>query len=114
MSLNDTPIIQKNYDFLRYLIPILNRFPKSHKFLLADRIQSRVLDNQEKLIEAYYAPSSEKQALLRQINLSLEQLRFLIRLCHDLQLLDHSRYEHISRMINEIGAMLGGWIKSLK
>jgi hypothetical protein len=109
----NTPLLQKNYDFLLYLIPILQKLPRNQKFLLADRIQNKVMDNQEKILQALYAPKPEKLMVLNEINLSLEQLRFLFRLCHDLKLIDTHRYEYVSRQTNEIGAMVGGWRKIL-
>ncbi len=107
-------ILQKNYDFLRYLVPILQGIPRNQKFLIADRIQNLVMDNQELFLEAYYsAQGTTKKTALQKVNLNLEKLRFLFRLCHDLRLTDTARYEHISRLTNEIGAMTGGWLKTL-
>lgn len=106
-------ILQKNYDFLLYLIPVLQKFPRNQKFLLADRIQNKTLDNQELLIQAFYSKPDQKVELLKKVNIQLEQLRFLFRLCHDLKYVDTGRYEFISKLVNEVGAMLGSWMKSL-
>ena len=38
-------------------------------------------------------------------------VRYQTRLCRDLDLLDVRRYEHVSKLINEIGENLGGWIR---
>ena len=46
--------ITKLYDYLLWLIPKLERFPRSQKFLLADRIEILMLDILELLIEAAY------------------------------------------------------------
>jgi hypothetical protein len=110
----NAPIIQKNYDFLLYLIPILQKLPRNQKFLLADRIQNLVMDNQEILLTAYYSERETRVGLLQEANLNLEKLRTWFRLCYDLKLINADRYEFISHFVNEIGAMLGGWLKSLK
>ncbi|MEK7728454.1 MAG: hypothetical protein AAB354_08565 [candidate division KSB1 bacterium] len=34
-------VLVLSYDFLKYLIPILSKFPRDQKFLLADRIPLR-------------------------------------------------------------------------
>ena len=47
-------------------------------------------------------------------NLKLERLRYLIRLSHDLQLINNKKYGAISEKINTIGGTVGNWIKSLK
>ena len=43
--------IEAHYQFLVWLGPALENFPKSHKFTLADRIQNQALDILEALIE---------------------------------------------------------------
>lgn len=47
--------LEKCYQFLLWLIPAVEKFPKSQKFLLGDRIQNLVLDVLENLIEATYS-----------------------------------------------------------
>ncbi len=34
-------VLTLSYDFLKYLVPILSKFPRDQKFLLADRIPLR-------------------------------------------------------------------------
>ncbi|HRL75975.1 MAG TPA: hypothetical protein PLC86_09565 [Candidatus Accumulibacter phosphatis] len=49
---------------------------------------------------------------LMQVNLRLERLRLLFRFSLDLHLLDPRRYEFAARAIDEIGRLVGGWIKA--
>jgi hypothetical protein len=101
--------ITKLYDFILWIIPKLERFPRGQKFLIADRIESLMLDILEDLIEAAY--SRRKDAVLRSANLRLEKLRYLIRLSKDLRLLDLNAYEHTALCITGIGTSIGGWLK---
>lgn len=102
--------LEKNYQFLLWLIPTVDKFPRSQKFTLGDRIQSSALDVQESLIAATYSEKSSSH--LYAANLHLEKLRMLMRLSHDLEFLDLRRYEFSARAIEEIGRMVGGWIKA--
>lgn len=102
--------LEKWYQFLRWLIPTVEKFPKSQKFTLGDRIQSGALDVLERLIEATY--SRQAVPILMAANLGLEKLRLLFRLANDLYLLDLRRYEFAARAIDEVGRMVGGWIKA--
>ena len=77
------------YDLLLYLVPQLAKYPRTHKFLLADRIQNHVTDLLEILIEAYYSPREAKRPLLLRANLMLEKIRYLVRLSKDLQCTPH-------------------------
>ena len=90
--------------------PAVEKFPRSQKFLLGDRIQSTALDVLERLIEATYTKGL-RPALLA-ANLGLEKLRFLFRLATELKYLDLRRYEHAARSVDEIGRLVGGWLKS--
>jgi hypothetical protein len=63
----------------------------------------------EGLIDATYARAVT--AILGRVNLLLEKLRFLIRIAKDLHYLDLRRYEHAARAIDEIGRLVGGWIR---
>jgi len=70
--------VTKLYDFLLWMIPKIEKFPRSKKFVLGDRIENLMLDILGLLIEADY--SGKKQQVLRDANLKFENLRYLIRL----------------------------------
>ncbi|MBA2628131.1 MAG: diversity-generating retroelement protein Avd [Gemmatimonadales bacterium] len=102
--------LEAHYRFLAWLMPTVEKFPKSHKFTLGDRVQTIALDVLEALIEATY--SKERWQHLRRANLGIEKLRFLLRLAADLTMLDRRRYEHAARTLDETGRLIGGWMKS--
>lgn len=107
--MNELPIIQKMYDLIKWYVPILNRLPKDHKFLLGNRITSNLYDILESLIQARYA--KQKLTILEEINLKLDILRYQTRLLLDFKLLSIRRYEYVSQLLQDIGSDLGGWIK---
>lgn len=47
--------ITKLYDFLLWIIPKLEKFPRSQKSLIADRMETVLLDVLDILIEASYS-----------------------------------------------------------
>ena len=102
--------IEAHYRFLVWLVPTVEKFPKSHKFTMGDRIQAVALDVLEALIDATY--TRERMQHLRRANLGIEKLRFLLRLATDLRLLDRRRYEYAARTLDEIGRLIGGWAKA--
>ena len=101
--------IPKTYDLLKWLLPIVSKFPKDRRYTLGQRIENKLLDILELLLKANY--SKVKIDLLKKANLELEMLRYLIRLCYDLRFINLKRYEFCSEQINEIGKLVGGWIK---
>ena len=48
------PALETMYQFLLWLVPAVEKFPRRQKFLLGDRIQTTALDVLERLIEATY------------------------------------------------------------
>jgi hypothetical protein len=96
------PALEAMYQFLLWLIPTVDKFPRSQKFVLGDRIET--------LIRATYTRARER--LLGDANLGLEALRFLLRLSGELRLLDKRRYEHAARSLDDVGRLVGGWAKA--
>ena len=106
---DDLPIFVKWMEFLQWLLPTTDKFPHKIRFTFTSRITNLALDVVEDLVEARYARA--KQPILARMNLRMETLRILLRLCHELRYLPHAQYEHAIRAINEAGRMLGGWQK---
>jgi hypothetical protein len=110
--MNDLPIIQKTHDLIRWYVPVLNRLPRDHRFMLGDRIIAKLYDLLEGLIQARY--SREKLPKLYDLNLQLEVLRHQTLLLLNFELLTPKRYAYVSQQINSVGTDLGGWIKQQK
>ena len=53
--MQEVDAITKLYDYLKWVIPKLEKFPRNQKFLLGDRIESLLLDILDLLIEAAYS-----------------------------------------------------------
>ena len=105
-------IIQKTYDFIKWYIPILNRLPQSHKFLLGQRIINELYDLLEGLVNVQYSRS--KLSPLEMLNNKLNILRYQARLLRDFDLVSVDRYEDIGESLQDIGSNLGAWIKQQK
>jgi hypothetical protein len=95
------------YDVSKWLLNKTEKFPKKVRFSFSNRIDNLALDILEGIIEARY--SKEKKDVLRRIDLNMEKLQVLLRMCHDMQYLDHKGYEFATKKINESGKMVGGW-----
>ena len=104
------PALEAHRQFLLWLVPTVEKFPRSQKFLLGDRIQATALDVLEALIEATY--TRDRRSHLARANLGLEKLRHFFRLAVELKHLDVRRYEHAARSLDEIGRLVGAWAKA--
>lgn len=108
-SKKDLPIFIKWMDFLKWLLLTLDSFPKKARFNFSDRIINLALHIVEDLVEARY--SKNKGVILRRANMNLEKIRILMRICFEMRFLSGKAYERSSFLINEVGKMLGGWMK---
>ncbi|NEQ34526.1 MAG: diversity-generating retroelement protein Avd [Leptolyngbya sp. SIO4C5] len=107
---DELPIIQKTYDLIKWMVPIIDRLPRNHRFTLGDRIIQELYTLLDNLITARYTKAG-RLTLLRSMNTRLQVLRYQCRLLMDFDLVSLKRYEHMHRQINDIGQDLGGWIR---
>ena len=97
------------YRTLNWILDRVDKLPKHLRFSISNRIANLALEVQADIIEAIY--TKERQPILRRINLGLEQLRVLFRLCFERRLIGEKQYGFIAQEIKETGKMIGGWMK---
>ena len=108
----DIPIFQKTYDLYKLYYQYLVNFPKKDRFTLGLRCENVILDLLEAITEASQISKSGKLPILQKASLKLDQAKMFIRLAKDLKILDNKKYLTLESHLQEIGRMLGGWIKS--
>jgi 23S rRNA-intervening sequence protein len=103
-------VITKTYDLVLWSCNHTSKFPRNHRFVLGERIERNLYHLLETLIQAKY--TKDRQRLLERANLTLEILRFQMRLAKDLQCLKVQSYGFAGKAIDEIGRLVGGWLRS--
>lgn len=100
----------------------LAHFPNCHKYTLTQGIRQAYVDVYNLVTEAQ--KRYHKKNTLTQLDVRHEQLRMLINLAHELGLFGYSagrkdtqapgehRHLVLSRMVDELGRMIGGWVNS--
>lgn len=113
----DFKMKNKVYEMLLYVYPALEQFSKGDR-KLADHIRETIISVFELVI--HLENKHYKKTTLGELDDQLDVLRHLVRLAADPQLhpdkkpcLPMRKYEILSRKINEIGCMIGGYYKSL-
>lgn len=102
-------IFEKMYEFNLWLFPMVQKFPKSQRFVLGQQIESLALRVTMGIMRANI--EREKRPHLRMVSVELDMLKVLIRMAHDLRFMSTRQYEHASVHIAEVGRLLGGWMK---
>ena len=111
MSTKEMPIFTKTFDFLSWLIPATNNFPRSQRFYTTKRLLDAAFDLREYLEEANIRRGGQRMERLIRADEALARVRIYLRLVTRWSWLSHGQYEHVSAMIMEIGKLLGGWKK---
>lgn len=112
MQNSDLTIIAKTYDFILWAFNHTEKFPKSSRFSLSVKIEQKLLDMI--CLFEIAGRKSNKAALLAQADDILAELKILFRLSKDRKHLALNSYEYAARSMDEIGRLLGGWLKQQK
>lgn len=105
----EMPIFTKTYDFLSWLVPKTDSFPKVHRHTITRRLLNAALDFQEEILHANGVRGRERKRRLDAADSHLDIVRLYLRLIDGQQWISRSQYEHASRMVAEMGRLLGGW-----
>ncbi len=103
------PIVQRAYDFAVDLYRHVNRFPRAQKPLLGRELVGLAL----RLLVTLVTSNRRRDKVpgLNEASGTVDALRITLRLSTRLSLLSHKGHEGLSRELDEIGRMLGGWLK---
>ena len=85
--------------------------PKTQRYSLGNKIDKLFVEVVELIVLATFLPRQEKYPYLRQTIRKFDTLKILIMILWETKSLDNKRYINLSVPMNEIGKMLGGWMK---
>ncbi len=108
----DIPILKKSYELYSTFHEYRRVVSKADRFTVYERSENLIVDLIELLLEAGYTKSGNKVAILEKASIKLNTLRFFIRLMKETKVFDLKKYTTLQDKIDEIGRMLGGWIRS--
>lgn len=108
----DIPILKKTYALYRTFHDYRKIVPKQDRFTVFERSEDLMLEVIESLLEAAHLQAAAKKSSLEKASLKLNVLRFLVRLLKDVKAIDVKKYITLEQHIDEIGRMLGGWLRS--
>ncbi len=110
---DDLIILTRTFDLLAWLLPKAERFPRVYRHTVTQRLMDAAMDIQDGLFRAQAHRGKERKCALLDVDADLNRVRLYLRLAHHWRWLSHGQYEHVSRMVAEIGRLLGGWLRQL-
>ena len=108
------PIFHRIYEFYKLFYQYLQTFPKKDRYALGQKCENLILDVLELILFAAQSSKEDKLGTLEKASVKLNILKTFIRLTKEFRILDLRKYIILQENLNEIGRMLGGWIKSIK
>jgi hypothetical protein len=110
--MKESPLFAKTHDLLLWLLPATTKWPRTQRHLLSRRVQDAALDFHDHLLRGGLDVDGRRSEHLGAADVELARLRAYLRLCHELGFLGHGQYEHVARMVSEVGRLLGAWRRS--
>lgn len=108
------PIFKKIYDLYKIFYGLRNTIPKQDRYSLWQKCEKSLLDTLENILMASQMPKAEKLPILQKASFKLNLFRIFIRLAKEVKALDNKKYVLLQENTDEVGRMLGGWIKSVR
>jgi hypothetical protein len=106
-----TPIFTKTFDVVTWLLGTAERFPRSQRFVVTRRLLDAALNFQEILFDANIRRGRERLRKLDLADAELDKVRLYLRMAFRWQWITAGQYEHVSRMVKDVGNLLGAWKK---
>lgn len=119
----EATIVLKMMELVKLANIHLNHFPKYEKYGLSQEIRQTMYEVYKMIIESQ--KRYHKKTSLSNLDIAHEQLRMLVRLAFELKYFEYHngkaqrgemeytrRYLALNGLIDEVGAMIGGWIRS--
>src|SRR3990172_7825298 len=114
MAKEEMPIFTKTFDFLTWLLPATNHFPRAHRHTFTQRLLNAAFDLRERLEEANLRKGRGRVERLDLADEALARGRGYWRLAERWGWLSEGQYGHVAEMVAEIGRLLGGWQKATR
>ena len=112
--MDSLPIIIKTYEAYKAIVDLNDKLEKRRKYSVGLSLENSILDCMESLVMAKNAPKTLKAGYLIKAGSKLEVSTLKLRLLLELALINETKIFQLQAMLDEIGRMLGGWLKSVQ
>lgn len=120
---SEAVLVNKMTDLIKLANVNLNHFPRHEKYGLSQQIRNVMYEVYNLIIEG--EKRYHKKTSLTELDVKHQQLRMMLKLAYELDYFKYHngktdrsqtetdrRYLALNSLVNEVGAIIGGWIKS--
>ena len=108
------PLADKLFTLFKTTYQQLKRFPKKERYSLGESLEKGILHLLTQTFYINQLPYPLKENELFKLNAQIETLKRLFRLTREIGIWGEPEYLTVSAHTQEIGKMVGGWIRYLK
>jgi len=101
-------------DLYKNIYQYTKSFPKVDRYNLGNELKQSSIKIIELFIEAESTKKEWKLPLLEKASIKIGLLKILIRLAYEVKIIDSKKHLRLQEQLQEMGRMLGGWIKIVK
>lgn len=112
-SLRGLQLIPKCEKYIEYILNIILRLPRTEKFNLGNEYKTVMYSMLTNILYVNKVEKSKKIHYCNKIDAEINVQRILVRIMYKYRYIDEKKYKYIMDLINEIGKMLGGYLKYL-
>lgn len=106
-------IYQKYIDVINYGYNLLIKFPKTEKYALSSSIRNSMFETLRLILYANkIADKYTRVKILNKIDAEIAMQGFYVRFSYNQKYITSKNYLEWSKRLEEIGKILGGWLKS--
>ena len=106
-------IYHKYVDLVEYGYKLLIKYPKYEKYALVSEVKRNMYQSLKYILYANkIANKHDRLDILNRLDAEIAMQSFLVRFSYKNRYINTSNYYEWSKRLEEIGKILGGWIKS--
>ncbi len=89
----------------------LPHIPKDARYTVGAKVDSAFIETVEAVFRASITAKDKKIAYIEEASIKLDIVKFFLQIIWEIKALDTKKYALISAELNEIGRMIGGWLR---
>lgn len=110
---NKLIIIPKIEKYIEYMLTILIKLPRIEKFSIGTEIKTSMYEMLKYILFASKIDKRKRLEIYNIVDSHIYYQRICIRIMYNNKWIDMKKYKYSNELLNEIGKILGGLIKSL-
>ena len=92
----------------------LPRVPKDARYTLGVKIDGLLVETIDLILTAAYLGPNQKLQHLPRAAAKLDLAKFFLQIAWEIKAINNKQYALLSERLDEIGRMLGGWIRQIQ